>query len=61
MTKSCTGIIPQDFNTPQHLPDVLKFLRALNIHADDRKELLFAWVRNVGLKVRPADYESLLD
>lgn len=61
MTQSPTGIIPQELNTPQQLPDVLKFLHSLNISYQDRQELLFAWARNVGLRVRPADYESLLD
>lgn len=61
MTKSPTGIIPQELNTPQQLPEVLKFLRSLNVHYQDRQELLFGWARNVGLKIRPADYESLLD
>jgi hypothetical protein len=61
MTQSPTGIIPQEFNTPQQLPDVLKFLHSLNISYLDRQELLFGWARNVGLRVRPADYESLLD
>jgi len=61
VTKSTTGIIPQELNTPKQLPDVLKFLRSLNIDFEDRQELLFAWSRNVGLKIRRADYESLID
>lgn len=61
MTRSPTGIIPQEFNTPAQLSDVLKFLRSLPIPADERQELLFGWSRNVGLKIRRADYESLLD
>jgi len=61
MTKSPTGIIPQEFNTPAQLPDVLRFLMSLNISYQDRQELLFGWSRNVGLKVRAAVYESLLD
>jgi hypothetical protein len=61
MTKSPTGIIPQEFNTPAQLQDVLKFLRALSIPSQDKQELLFGWTRNVGLRARRADYESLLD
>ena len=61
MTKSPTGIIPQEFNTAKHLPDVQQFLRKLDIPASDRQELLFGWARNVGLKVRPIDYQSLID
>lgn len=61
MTKSPTGIIPQELNTPKQLPDVKKFLQSLNIDPQDRQELLFAWARNVGLRLRRTDYESLLD
>jgi hypothetical protein len=61
MTKSPTGIIPQHLNTPAQLPDVKAFLMTLNIPFQDRQELLFSWARNVGLKIRRADYESLID
>lgn len=61
MTQSPTGIIPKELNTPAHLQDVLKFLRSLNIPGQDRQEYLFGWARNVGLRVRRSDYESLLD
>jgi len=61
MTKSPTGIIPQEFNTPQQLPQVLEFLRTLRIDSQDRQELLFGWARNVGVRIRPSDYQSLLD
>lgn len=61
MTKSPTGIIPQELNTPAHLPDVLRFLLSLKIPGTDRQELLFGWSRNVGVKIRRSDYESLLD
>jgi hypothetical protein len=61
MTQSPTGIIPQELNTPKQLPDVLKFLRSLNIAEDDREALLFGWARNVGVKLRRSDYEALID
>jgi hypothetical protein len=61
VTKSCTGIIPQNLNTPQQLGEVKAFLKSLHIDPQDRQELLFAWARNVGLKLRPPDYEFLLD
>ena len=60
MTKSPTEIIPQEFNTPQQVQDVLRYLRSLDISEEDRKELLFGWARNVGLKLRAPDYQSLL-
>lgn len=61
MTRSCTGIIPAELNTARDLPAVLKFLRAMPTPGHERQELLFAWARNVGLKIRRADYESLAD
>jgi hypothetical protein len=59
MAKSPTGIIPQNLNTPQQLPDVIAFLRSMPCHHDDKRELLFGWARNVGLKLSRANYEAL--
>jgi hypothetical protein len=61
MTRSPTGIIPQHWNTAKDLPEVLKFLRLLNVSFQDRQELLFGWARNVGVKIRPSDYDTLLE
>ena len=61
MTRSPTGIIPAELNAPRDLPAVLAFLRSTQIPGEERKELLFGWARNVGLKIRRADYESLAD
>lgn len=61
MTRSPTGIIPSEFNAPAHLREVIAFLRSTAIPGEERKELLFAWARNVGVKIRRADYESLAD
>lgn len=61
MTRSPTGIIPAELNTARDLPAVIQFLRSTAIPGEERKELLFAWARNVGLKIRRADYESLAD
>jgi hypothetical protein len=59
--KSTTGIIPQELNRAADRAAVLDFLRKLNIDEHDKKELLFSWARNVGLKLRRADYDSLTD
>lgn len=59
--KSTTGIIPQELNKASDLNEVLRFLWSLNIDVEERKELLFSWARNVGLKLRRADYDSLVD
>lgn len=59
--KSTTGIIPQELNKASDREAVLTFLRSLRIDVEDRKDLLFSWARNVGLKLRRADYDSLID
>lgn len=59
MTKSPTGIIPQNLNSPQQLPDVIKFLQSCPMDHSDKRELLFGWARNVGLKLNRANYEAL--
>lgn len=61
MTKSPTGIIPQEFNAPKHVQQVIEFLRALNVPLQDRQELLFGWARNVGVRLRQSQYEQLID
>ena len=59
MPKSCTGIIPQEFNTQRQLPDVIKFLQSCPMDVTDKQELLFSWARNVGLKLTTADYNQV--
>lgn len=59
--KSTTGIIPQELNKASDREAVLQFLRSLAIDVEERKELLFSWARNIGLKLRRADYDSLID
>jgi hypothetical protein len=61
MVRSPTGIIPAHLNTARDLPAVIQFLRAMPCHGQEKQELLFAWARNVGLKIRRADYESLME
>lgn len=57
--RSCTGIIPQDFNTQRDLPAVITFLQSMPIDPQDKEELLFSWARNVGLKLTTADYNRV--
>lgn len=61
MTKSPTGIIPQEFNAPQQLPEVKAFLKAFPCAFEDKRELLFGWARNVGLRLAQRDYDALID
>ena len=59
MPRSCTGIIPQEYNHQRDLPAVKTFLQALPIDPQDKEELLFSWARNVGLKLTTADYNAV--
>jgi len=59
MTKSPTGIIPQEYNTQRQLPDVITFLQSLPVDPLDKQQLLFGWARNVGLKLTTADYDQV--
>lgn len=59
MTRSPTGIIPQEYNTPRHLPDVIAFLQSMPCSAQEKQELLFGWARNVGLRLTNRDYNQL--
>ncbi len=61
MTRSPTGIIPAEWNAAKDLPAVLKWLREFPAPGHEKQELLFGWARNVGVKIRRADYESLAD
>lgn len=59
MPRSCTGIIPQEYNTQRDLPAVKAFLQSLPVDPQDKQELLFSWARNVGLKLTTADYNAV--
>ena len=56
MTKSPTGIIPAEYNTAKQLPDVIAFLKSCPMPYEDKRELLFGWARNVGLRLNAANY-----
>ena len=60
MTKSPTGIIPQEYNTPAQLPQVIAFLRSCPMALQDKEELLFGWARNVGLQLARRNYLALI-
>lgn len=59
MPRSCTGIIPQEFNHQRDLPAVKAFLQSMPVDPQDKEELLFSWARNVGLKLTTADYNAV--
>jgi hypothetical protein len=59
MPRSCTGIIPSEYNTQRDLPAVKAWLQAFPADPQDKEELLFSWARNVGLKLTTADYNAV--
>lgn len=60
MPKSPTGIIPQQLNHQRDLPAVIKFLQSCPMDTQDKRELLFGWARNVGLKLKANDYNQVV-
>jgi len=61
MTKSPTGIIPAEYNKAQQLPAVIAFLKSCPMPYEDKRELLFGWSRNVGLRLQGRNYLALHD
>jgi len=61
MTKSPTGIIPAEYNAAKHLPEVIAFLKSCPMPHSDKRELLFGWSRNVGIRLRASNYLAMLN
>lgn len=61
MTKSPTGIIPPELNAPADLPAVIAFLKSCPMDFADKRELLFGWARNIGIKLAARNYLALLN
>lgn len=61
MTKSPTHIIPAEYNTPQQLPEVIAWLKSFPCAYEDKRELLFGWSRNVGLRLQSRNYLALIE
>jgi hypothetical protein len=56
---SPTGIIPDAMFTRERSGDVLRFLAALPIPADDKEELLAGWALWVGAQFNASQIEKL--
>jgi hypothetical protein len=51
MSKSPTGIIPEELMFPAKRAEVMAFLALLPVHGDDKVDLLIGWARMVGVSV----------
>jgi hypothetical protein len=51
MSKSPTGIIPEELLFPSKLADVMAFLATLPVEGDDKVELFVGWAKMVGVRV----------
>ena len=51
MSKSPTGIIPEELMFPAKRLEVMDFLMKLPVHGDDKVDLLVGWARMVGVTV----------
>lgn len=54
-----TGIIPERFFNPSSKREVIAFLRAQPLPADQKRTLLLGWAMWVGVKCKGADYVSV--
>jgi hypothetical protein len=51
MSKSPTGIIPEEYMTRGKLAAVLTFLEKMPVAGDDKESLLVGWAKMVGVRV----------
>jgi hypothetical protein len=51
MSKSPTGIIPEELMLPAKRDEVVAFLAQLPVPGDDKVDLLVGWAKMVGVKV----------
>lgn len=59
MSKSPTGIIPEELMRPYRMADVMKFLATLPVHGDDKVDLFVGWAKMVGVKVNAAQRQAV--
>lgn len=59
MSKSPTGIIPEELMRPAKLPDVMAFLATLPVHGDDKVDLFVGWAKMVGVRVNASQRQKV--
>lgn len=59
MSKSPTGIIPEQLMRPAKLAEVMAFLATLPVPGDDKVDLFVGWARMVGVKVNAAQRQKV--
>lgn len=59
MSKSPTGIIPEELMRPAKLPQVMAFLATIPVHGDDKVDLFVGWAKMVGVKVNASQRQKV--
>ena len=59
MSKSPTGIIPEELMFPSRTKDVMLFLSTLPVHGDDKVELFVGWAKMVGVRVNASQRQAV--
>lgn len=59
MSKSPTGIIPEELMFPSRRLQVMEFLMRLPVPGDDKVDLLVGWARMVGVTVNASQRNTV--
>jgi hypothetical protein len=59
MSKSPTGILPEELMRPAMLAEVMQFLAVLPVHGDDKVDLFVGWAKMVGVKVNASQRQAV--
>jgi len=60
MSKSATDIIPEEFMNPENVAEVIAFLQGIPVNGTEKKDILAAWSRAVGVKLSGSQYASVV-
>jgi hypothetical protein len=59
MSKSPTGIIPEELMRPAKLGEVMVYLATLPVHGDDKVDLFVGWAKMVGVSVNASQRQKV--
>lgn len=60
MSKSPTGIIPEELMYPYKRLEVIQFLKELPVPGDDKVDLLVGWAKMVGVSVNASTRRAVM-
>ncbi len=61
MSRSPTGILPEELMRPGKLGQVMDYLKAFPVPGDEKLDLFIGWARAVGVKVNAAQRRAVLE